>query len=184
LFVGSEQPKGRSSQEWQQVQDDAEDDQAPASGRRSRQAEIEHLLSPVIQALDCELWGIELSTRGRNSLLRIYIDREEGVSIEDCEAVSRRVGRLLDVEEPITGNYTLEVSSPGMDRILFRIEHYAQYVGETVDVRLVRPFEGRRRLTGILAGVEGDEVRVQVDEEEFLLPLEWIQRARIVPRFE
>lgn len=167
------------------MHDGPEEDSAAGTGRRSRQAEIEHLIAPVIAALDCELWGTELSTRGRhNSLLRIYIDREDGVSIEDCEAVSRRVGRLLDVEEPITGNYTLEVSSPGMDRILFRLEHYAQYVGETVDVRLVRPFEGRRRLTGLLAGVDGDEVRVQVDDEEFVLPLEWIQRTRIVPRFE
>jgi len=162
----------------------AEDGVAPVGGRRSRQAEIEHLIAAAVTALGCELWGTELSTRGRNSLLRIYIDREDGVSIEDCEAVSRRVGRLFDVEEPITGHYTLEVSSPGMDRILFRIEHYAQYIGETVDVRLVRPFEGRRRLTGLLAGVDGDEVRVQVDDEEFVLPLEWIQRARVVPRFE
>ncbi len=173
-----------SGRERQQVQDDPEDERVPADGRRSRQAEIEHLVSPAIRALDCELWGTELSTRGRNSLLRIYIDREDGVSIEDCEAVSRQVGRLLDVEEPISGNYTLEVSSPGMDRILFRIEHYALYIGETVDVRLVRPFEGRRRLTGTLAGVDGDEVRVQVDDEEFILPLEWIQRTRVVPRFE
>lgn len=164
--------------------DDPEEEIAPIGGRRSRQAEIEHLIAPLVAALDCELWGTELSTRGRNSLLRIYIDREDGVSIEDCEAVSRRVGRLFDVEEPITGHYTLEVSSPGMDRILFRIEHYAQYIGESVDVRLVRPFEGRRRLTGLLAGVDGDEVRVQVDDEEFVLPLEWIQRARVVPRFE
>lgn len=165
-------------------QDDPDDDLASVGGRRSRQAEIEQLIAPVVTALDCELWGTELATRGRNSLLRIYIDREDGVSIEDCEAVSRRVGRLFDVEEPIAGNYTLEVSSPGMDRILFRIEQYAQYIGETVDVRLVRPFEGRRRLTGLLAGVDGDEVRVQVDDEEFVLPLEWIQRARVVPRFE
>ncbi len=159
-------------------------DSSRQESRHSRQQEIEQLIAPVIDALDCVLWGTELSTRGRNSLLRIYIDREEGVSVEDCEAVSRRVGRLFDVEEPIAGNYTLEVSSPGMDRILFRIEHYAQYVGEKVDVRLVRPFEGRRRLSGIIASVADDEVAIQVEDEEFVLPLEWIQRARIVPRFE
>lgn len=164
--------------------DEQRPDSSRPEGRHSRQQEIEQLIKPLVDALDCVLWGTELSTRGRNSLLRIYIDREEGVSVEDCEAVSRRVGHLFDVEEPIAGNYTLEVSSPGMDRILFRIEHYAQYVGEKIDVRLVRPFEGRRRLTGVIAGVADDEVAIQVEDEEFVLPLEWIQRARVVPRFE
>lgn len=149
-----------------------------------RQQEIEQLVGPIILALDCELWGIELVKQGRSTLLRIYIDREQGVTIEDCEAVSRRVSQILDVESPIAGQYTLEVSSPGMDRLLFRIEHYAEYAGEMVEVRLNQPFEGRRKLTGTLAGVEGDEVLVQVGDEEFVLPLEWIQRARIVPRFE
>ena len=91
---------------------------------------------------------------------------------------------LFDVEEPISGQYTLEVSSPGMDRILFHLEQYVESVGETVDVRLSQPFEGRRKLTGVLAGVEDDEIVVHVGDDEYLLPLEWIQRARIVPRFE
>lgn len=163
-------------------------DARPGSGaagyKPGRQQEIEHLVSPIIRSLDCELWGTELIRQGRSTLLRIYIDREQGVTIEDCEAVSRRVGQVLEVEEPIAGQYTLEVSSPGMDRLLFRIEHYAEYAGEMAEVRLNQPFEGRRKLTGILAGVEGDEVLVQVGDEEFVLPLEWIQRARIVPRFE
>lgn len=142
------------------------------------------MITPVVESLRCGLWGIDLQTQGRNSTLRIYIDREEGVSVEDCEAVSRRVSALMDVEEPLPGNYTLEVSSPGMDRILFRMEQYAESVGETVDVRLIRPFEGRRRLTGLLAGIEDDEIVLRVEDDEYLLPLEWIQRARIVPRFE
>lgn len=156
----------------------------PGAGRPGRVQEIEALVAPIIQALDCQLWGTEILRQGRATLLRLYIDRDEGVSIEDCEAVSRRVGRLLDVESPIEGDYTLEVSSPGMDRRLFRLEHYAICAGETVDVRLNQPFEGRRRLTGVLNGIEGDEVLVQVDDEEFVLPLEWIQKARIVPRFD
>lgn len=152
--------------------------------RRARPEEIEALIAPLVTALGCALWGVELNMQARHSVLRIYIDREEGVSVEDCEAVSRRVSAVLDVEEPLPGNYTLEVSSPGMDRILFRLEQYAESVGETVDVRLIRPFEGRRRLTGQLAGVEDDEIVLRVDEDEYLLPLDWIQRARIVPRFD
>ena len=154
------------------------------SPRRARPEEIEALIAPLVTALDCALWGVELNMQARHSVLRIYIDREEGVSVEDCEAVSRRVSAVLDVEEPLPGNYTLEVSSPGMDRILFRLEQYAESIGETVDVRLTRPFEGRRRLTGQLAGVEDDEIVLRVDEDEYLLPLDWIQRARIVPRFD
>lgn len=157
---------------------------AAAPGRGARAAEIEALIAPLIVALDCALWGVELNVSGRHTVLRIYIDREDGVTIEDCEAVSRRVAAVLDVEEPLRGEYTLEVSSPGMDRILFRLEQYAESVGETVDVRLVRPFEGRRRLTGTIAGVEDDEIVLRVEGDEYLLPLEWIQRARIVPRFE
>ncbi len=155
-----------------------------SGGSDRRAADIEALIRPQIAAAGCELWGFELLPSGRHSTLRIYIDREEGVSVDDCEAVSRRVSAVFDVEEPISGQYTLEVSSPGMDRILFRLEHYAESVGETVEIRLNQPFEGRRKLTGVLAGVEDDEVVVQVGEDEYLLPLEWIQRARIVPRFE
>ena len=153
-------------------------------GSERRAADIEALIRPLVAAAGCELWGFELLPSGRHSTLRIYIDREEGVSVDDCATVSRRVSAVFDVEEPISGQYTLEVSSPGMDRVLFRLEHYAESVGETVEVKLSQPFEGRRRLTGVIAGVEDDEIVVQVDEDEYLLPLEWIQRARIVPRFE
>ncbi|MEE4361346.1 MAG: ribosome maturation factor RimP [Pseudomonadales bacterium] len=142
------------------------------------------LIAPVVASADCRLWGIELAQQGRRSSLTIYIDREDGVTIEDCETVSRRVSAVLDVEDPLEGEYRLEVSSPGMDRILFDPEQYAESVGETVDVRLIRPFEGRRKLVGVIAGVEEDEVVLRVDEDEYVLPLEWIQRARIVPRFD
>ena len=155
-----------------------------SGGRAGRVARVEALIRPLVVAEGCELWGVDLSASGRHSTLRIYIDREEGVSVDECEAVSRRVSALFDVEEPISGQYTLEVSSPGMDRLLFCLEHYAESVGETVDVRLSQAFEGRRKLTGTLVGVEDDEIVVQVGDDEYLLPLEWIQRARIVPRFE
>ena len=98
--------------------------------------------------------------------------------------MSRLVGDVLDVEELLTGGYTLEVSSPGMDRILFKPSQFEASVGETIDVRLNFPFEGRKRIEGVLTGLDDDEAIVQVEEDEFLLPLENVARARIVPRFD
>ena len=151
----------------------------------TREHDIEVLLTPVVEGLGCELWGIEFAAQGRHSRLRVYIERaEERVTIEDCERVSRAVSDMLDVEDVISSAYTLEVSSPGMDRILFKPAHYLRNVGAIVDVRLHYPFEGSKRVTGVLAGIEDDEVLVQVDEQEYVLPLENIQRARLVPQFD
>ncbi len=150
----------------------------------SKEKQLENLIAPTVTALGCELWGLEYMAQGRRSLLRIYIERADGVSVEDCERVSRQVSGLLDVEDPIKTNYTLEVSSPGLDRLLFRAEQYQRYLGETLDVRLNFPFEGRRKFVGQLAGLEEGDVVLRVDDTEYLLPLENIQRARIVPTFE
>ncbi len=149
-----------------------------------KEHEIENLLAPVVQSEDCEIWGVEYLSRGKYSKLRLYIDRADGVSVEDCARVSRRVGDVLDVEDLLTGSYTLEVSSPGMDRILFKPSQYEESVGETIDVRLNFPFEGRKRILGVLTGLDDDEAIVQVEQDEYLLPLENVQRARIVPRFD
>lgn len=149
-----------------------------------KENEIEKLLTPAVQSLDCEIWGVEFLSQGRHSKLRLYIDRTEGVSVDDCAKVSRLVGDVLDVEELLTGGYTLEVSSPGMDRILFKPSQFEASVGETIDVRLNFPFEGRKRIEGVLTGLDDDEAIVQVEEDEFLLPLENVARARIVPRFD
>jgi len=150
----------------------------------TREKDVEALVGPVVEALGCELWGVEFMSQGRHSKLRLYIDRPEGVGVEDCERVSRDVSDLLDVEDIVPQAYTLEVSSPGMDRILFKPEHYARNVGETVDVRLHFPYEGSKRVVGVLAGIEDDQALVQVGEDEYVLPLENIQRARLVPRFD
>lgn len=150
----------------------------------TREQDIEALVTPVIEALGCELWGVEFMSMGRHSKLRIYIERPEGVTIDDCERVSRDVSDLLDVEDVMPQSYTLEVSSPGMDRILFRPDQFARSIGETVDVRLHFPFEGSKRIVGVLAGIEDDQIVVQAGEDEYVLPLENIQRARLVPRFD
>ena len=149
-----------------------------------KERELEALLAPTVRALGCEVWGLEYRPRGRGrATLRLYIESPAGVSIDDCERVSHQVGALLDVEDAIVDAYRLEVSSPGLDRVLFRAEQYRASIGERVDVQLVAPFDGRRRFQGQLAGIEGEDVVLRVAEDEYLLPLEQIQRARIVPDF-
>ncbi len=149
----------------------------------SRQQELNALIAPVVEAMGCDLWGIEYQSQGRRALLRIYIEKPDGVMLEDCEKVSRQVSSLLDVEDPILSQYTLEVSSPGMDRPLYTLAQYQQYIGEQIQVKLSRMFEKRKKIRGTLVGIEGDEIVVQVDDEQYLLPMEVIERANVVPTF-
>lgn len=142
------------------------------------------LIEPVVRSLGCELWGLEYHGSGRHrGVLRIYIDKPDGVNLNDCERVSRQVSSVLDVEDPIAGEYNLEVSSPGMDRPLYTLEQFAEFAGEQVKVRLRAPFEGRRQFSGLLTGIEGDEVKVVVEDKEYLLPIESIDKANVVPGF-
>lgn len=140
------------------------------------------MLHSTVAALGYELWGVEHMAQGKHSLLRVYIDSPAGITVDDCAAVSEQVSSILDVEDPITGEYTLEVSSPGMDRLLFKLAQYFDHVGETVEVRLRSAIEGRRRFRGILKGIEGEDVVIQVDDHEFLLPYGAIEKARVQPR--
>ncbi len=149
----------------------------------SIQQELTELLAPVAQSLGCELWGVEYRVQGRRALLRIYIDRAEGVSLEDCERVSRQASSVLDVEDPIRSEYTLEVSSPGMDRPLFTLSQFERSVGERVQVRLRSAFDGRRKYTGLLKAVENEELILEVDNEEYVLPIETIDKANVIPQF-
>ena len=148
----------------------------------TKDQQISDMLGTTIAALGLELWGVEYLSQGRHSTLRVYIDSENGITVEDCARVSEQVGSVLDVEDPITGEYTLEVSSPGMDRLLFRLDQFPGYVGETVELRLRVPFEGRRKFKGILTGIEGEDVVIRVDDHEYLLPHSAIDKARIQPR--
>ena len=144
--------------------------------------QIEDLLTPTVEALGFELWGVEYLSQGRHTLLRLYIDGPDGITVDDCAAVSEQVSAVLDVEDPISGEYTLEVSSPGMDRLLFRLDQYPGYVGEVLELRLRSAFEGRRKYRGILKGIEGEDVVLHVDDHEFLLPHDAIDKARVQPR--
>ena len=148
----------------------------------SKEQQLSDMLETTIEALGFELWGLEYLSQGRHSVLRIYIESENGITVDDCAAVSAQVGSVLDVEDPVSGEYTLEVSSPGMDRLLFKLAQYPGYVGETVELRLRSAFEGRRRFKGVLQGIEGEDVVVRVDDHEYLLPHSAIEKARIQPR--
>ncbi len=145
---------------------------------------LKALIEPVVNAFGCELWGVEFSTSGRNGLLRVYIDKADGVGIVDCERVSRQLDGLLDVESPISGEYTLEVSSPGLDRPLYTQEQYQRFLGAEITVRLKVAFEGRRKFQGVLVGVEEGEVILRSGEHEYLFPLTDIERASLLPKFD
>ncbi|AMK29284.1 Ribosome maturation factor RimP [Pseudomonas putida] len=150
----------------------------------SKLEQLQALLAPVVEGLGYQCWGIEYFSQGKHSVLRIYIDKEDGILVDDCEAVSRQASAILDVEDPISSEYTLEVSSPGMDRPLFTLEQFAAHAGEQVKIKLRTPFEGRRNFQGLLRGVEEQDVVVQVDQHEFLLPIDSIDKANIIPSFD
>ena len=149
------------------------------------------LLEPPIEALDYELVDIEYAREGRGGVLRVFIDRraveESGgrppasVTVDDCARVSRVVSELLESEDPIKGHYTLEVSSPGFDRILRKRAHFERFVGERIFAELKLPINGRRRFAGVLKSIAGDSIVVDVDGQAHELPLERIQKARLRP---
>ena len=147
--------------------------------KRSAQ-QITELLEPTVIALGLQLWGIEHISQGKHSVLRIYIESEKGIAIEDCENVSRQVSSVLDVEEPISGEYTLEVSSPGADRRLFTLEQCRQFIGNEVSIRLRVPQDGRRKIKGQMIGIENEAVCIEDGEYEFQCPFDAIEKANIV----
>lgn len=142
---------------------------------------IEALLEPAVRALGFELVALELGASGTSRVLRLYIDHPEGITVEDCADVSRQVSAVLDVEDPIAGEYLLEVSSPGLDRPLVKRADFERFVGEEVKIRTYEAVLGRKNFTGHLRGVEGDVVIIDVDKESYDLPLDLIERARLVP---
>jgi len=144
--------------------------------------DLEPLIEPVVAALGCELWGIEQMRRGHRALLRIYIDSNRGVTLADCERVSREVTGVLDVEDPIRGPYDLEVSSPGVDRPLFTLAQLQRYIGNEVRLRLCMKLHGHRQLLGTLEQVEGDAVVVNMPGERIEVKWDMVEKARLVPQ--
>jgi ribosome maturation factor RimP len=146
-------------------------------------ARLQELVEPVAIALGYELVGIEYMSQGKHSVLRIYIDKDDGITADDCGAVSHQVSGVLDVEDPIKGAYHLEVSSPGLDRPLFALEHFERFMGNRAKVLLHAPLDGRRKFTGELGGIKDTSIILHVDDEEILIPYDSIEKANLVPEF-
>jgi ribosome maturation factor RimP len=144
---------------------------------------LSQLIEQVVVPMGYELVGVEYR-RGKDfGLLRVYIDKDDGIVVDDCVAVSRQLSAMLDVEDPLKEAYQLEVSSPGMDRPLFVKEHFERFAGSKVRIKLRMKLNGRRKFEGVLKGVQNDSVILEMDDEMEQLPLDQIDTARLVPEF-
>ncbi len=148
---------------------------------RQMREDLTALIRMTVEPMGYELLGVEYLQPGGSTLLRIYIDGENGITMDDCAAVSHQVSGVLDVEDPIPGQYTLEVSSPGLDRPLFTSAHYQRFTGRRAKVRLREKLGGRRRFEGVLQGIQEGYLLLQGEEALFRLPLDQIESARLVP---
>ncbi|RDE97990.1 ribosome maturation factor RimP [Aggregatibacter aphrophilus] len=144
---------------------------------------LQELLQGSVEDLGCELWGIECQRIGRYLTVRLFIDKEGGVTVEDCADVSRQVSAVLDVEDPIADKYNLEVSSPGLDRPLFTLNQFERYLGQEILLHLRIPVADRRKWQGQLAKIENDMITLIVDGKEQVLAFGNIQKANVVPKF-
>ncbi len=142
------------------------------------------LLEPTVESLGYELIDLEFNSSARHGLLRLYINGPEGVNVEDCSKVSHQVSGVLDVEDPIKSEYDLEVSSPGVDRILRKTAHYEEFMGWEVTIRLRRPVQNRRKLTGTLKSVSDSEVELDAEGETIVVSRDNIEKTRLVPVFD
>lgn len=145
---------------------------------------LSEMLSPAVEALGFELLGIEFLRAGKHSILRLFIDHPDGINVDHCAEVSHQVSAVLDVEDPISTEYNLEVSSPGLDRPLFKASHYAQAVGEVVSVKLKLAQDNRRNFKGELMSCDENQITLNVDGETFELVISNIEKGNIVPQFD
>ena len=150
---------------------------------RQAPANILNVVEPVVESLGFELVGAEYLVQGSDGLLRVYIDAENGIDVEDCRRVSHQLSGVLDVEDVIKGHYSLEISSPGLDRPLFKAEHFERFAGAEIKLRLDAPQDGRRKFRGVLVGIQDGDVTLLVDGEEVQIPLAAIDKANLVPQF-
>lgn len=149
---------------------------------------IEELIAPIVTAMGYVLWGCEFHSSGKHTLVRVYIDAaaasgKSGVDLDDCSKVSNQISAILDVADLITHSYSLEVSSPGMDRALFKLEHYKQYIGNLVRINLSLALDGRRHFTGYIQNVNDDKISILVDNVSYVIPFANIAKANLVPNF-
>ena len=143
--------------------------------------EIQELLEPTVGRLGYELSDLEVKTGSKGGVIRVFIDRPDGIGIADCEKVSQALSALLDVEDPVAGQYDLEVSSPGWNRKLTKAEHFQRFAGKTVKVEMRFPIAGRKRFRGTLVSSDDENIVVEVDGVSHSLPMATIDTARLVP---
>ncbi|WP_196139489.1 ribosome maturation factor RimP [Aliikangiella sp. G2MR2-5] len=146
----------------------------------SKVDQLTEMLRPAAEALGYEFLGIEYISQGKHSVLRIYIDHENGINVDDCASVSHQASGILEVEDPISSQYTLEVSSPGLDRPLFTLAHFEQFVGKVVEVRCHVGVDGRRKFKGELTAVNGEQLILTVDNQEFTVDFNDVDKANLV----
>jgi ribosome maturation factor RimP len=158
---------------------------AEVSEEKMKQApeHLVNLIEPIVEGLGYECVGIEYNPHPKHGLLRIYIDSENGILVDDCSKVSHQVSGVMDVEDPIQGNYHLEISSPGEDRPFFKVSQFERYIGSTVLVNLFKAINGRRKITGLIKKVEGDVITLQEGEQVFEVPFVAMSKARLVPEY-
>jgi len=145
----------------------------------TKQAQLEQLLEAEITSLNYEFIGCVLMQQNRNLLLRVYIDKPGGIKVEDCTKVTRHVSSILDVEDILKEHYVLEISSPGLERPLFKPAHYQQALGKRIKLKLQVPHNGRRNFTGVLQQADTDKIILLVDQETVELPYFAIEKAHI-----
>jgi len=150
---------------------------------RTLEEKLEELLGPVIESMGYELVAIEMTGSGHGTL-RIYIDSPDGITVDDCADVSYQVSGILDVEDPVRGAYTLEISSPGLDRPLVKPAHFSQVLGEEVRVRTHHAVLGRKNFKGRLESFDGNVLAILVDNELYEIPFEDVEKANLVPVFD
>jgi len=141
---------------------------------------VKALIEPVVTGLGYELVGVEHLAQGRHSLLRVYVDSDAGITVDDCADVSRQLSAMLDVEDPLPGAYSLEVSSPGVDRPLFEAADFERFSGQQARIRLAAPLDGQRKFKGVLKGIQNNNVLLMEDGREVSVPLDRIAKANLV----
>ncbi|MFP6775640.1 MAG: ribosome maturation factor RimP [PS1 clade bacterium] len=146
---------------------------------------IVNLIEPVLIDMGFELVGVEYISSGKHSVLRIYIDSDTGIGVDDCEKVSRQVSAIFDVEDPISSHYNLEVSSPGIERPLFKLSHYQRFLGNEIKLRLVRPINGQRKFSGSIGSVSevNNTIELMTETGAVTLDIGMIEKANLIANF-
>ena len=145
--------------------------------------DFEKMFLPVVESMGFELVGVEFSSSDHHGHMRVYIDKEGGINLEDCTEVSHQLSAILDVEDPVQVAFDLEVSSPGLNRPLFKATDFAKFIGEKVKIKLAIPQNNRRNFKGVITAVEGDVIELDIDNEHFKLSFNSIAKANLVFQF-